>query len=91
MVAPDMDNINGTWGHKHQNMSVLQQHVAFFDQDNDGIIFPSETFRGTVCILIRILVCVLAYAISLGKSLCPTHQVISNFLLWKSWYEMSNV
>ncbi|KAM5561735.1 peroxygenase 2-like [Rosa sericea] len=46
MVAPDMENINGTWAHKHQNMSVLQQHAAFFDQDNDGIIFPSETFRG---------------------------------------------
>ncbi|XP_050380753.1 peroxygenase-like isoform X1 [Argentina anserina] len=46
MVAPDMENINGTFSHKHQNMSVLQQHVAFFDQDNDGIIFPSETFRG---------------------------------------------
>lgn len=46
MAAPDMENINGTWAHKHKNMSVLQQHAAFFDQDNDGIIFPSETFRG---------------------------------------------
>ncbi|KAM1994872.1 hypothetical protein ACFX16_011015 [Malus domestica] len=46
MIAPDMENINGTWGHKHSNMSVLQQHAAFFDQDNDGIIYPSETFRG---------------------------------------------
>ncbi|XP_023546890.1 probable peroxygenase 3 isoform X2 [Cucurbita pepo subsp. pepo] len=46
LAAPDSENINGTWSHKHHGMSVLQQHVSFFDQDDDGIIRPWDTYRG---------------------------------------------
>ncbi|KAI9175729.1 hypothetical protein H9P43_006093 [Blastocladiella emersonii ATCC 22665] len=44
--AVDADHPDGTLHNPHENMSVLQQHVMFFDRNNDGIITPLETYQG---------------------------------------------
>ncbi|KAF2793983.1 Caleosin-domain-containing protein [Melanomma pulvis-pyrius CBS 109.77] len=49
-LAPSAQSPHGTttasWASHHSHQTVLQQHCAFFDPDNDGIIYPLDTFHG---------------------------------------------
>lgn len=48
--AASVEAPNGTqqadWAKQHRHQTVLQQHLAFFDPNNDGIIWPLDTYYG---------------------------------------------
>ncbi|PGH16411.1 hypothetical protein AJ79_01742 [Helicocarpus griseus UAMH5409] len=49
-IAASQEAPHGTkdrnWASQHKDQTVLQQHCDFFDPDQDGIIYPHDTFSG---------------------------------------------
>ncbi|KAK9918600.1 hypothetical protein WJX75_005236 [Coccomyxa subellipsoidea] len=55
------------------NRTVLQQHVDFFDSDNDGKIFPQDTYAGFRRMGFNILISMYAVVVIHGTLAYPTH------------------
>ncbi|KAH9903947.1 Caleosin-domain-containing protein [Xylariomycetidae sp. FL2044] len=49
-IVPDKEHPDGTidadWAARHESQTAVQQHCSFFDQDHDGVIWPSDTYTG---------------------------------------------
>lgn len=60
----------GNWAKQHENDSVLQQHCAFFDPDNDGIVWPWDVFWGFHQLGYALPWCILSV---MFVDLCPIH------------------
>ncbi|KAL8903824.1 MAG: hypothetical protein Q9207_003684 [Kuettlingeria erythrocarpa] len=49
-LAVSKENPNGTvendYAAKNQHLTVVQQHVTYWDRDNDGVIWPYDTYIG---------------------------------------------
>ncbi|KAF2418937.1 caleosin domain-containing protein [Tothia fuscella] len=80
-IAPSVNSPNGTtkdnWAKNHSQQTVLQQHCEFFDLDRDGIVWPSDTFRGFHNLGFGIFLSLLAVGIIHANFAYPTQ---------KSWF-----
>lgn len=74
--AASVESPDGTtrddWAHKHRHQAVLQQHLAFFDTDSGGVIWPIDTFRGFYRLGYGILLSILSVLIIHSNFSYPT-------------------
>ncbi|CAM6115575.1 unnamed protein product [Calypogeia fissa] len=60
LEAVDSEHPYGTIGYPNRNLSILQQHVDYFDMNHDGKIYPWETYQGMRKIGFNVFISVLA-------------------------------
>ncbi|KAG6545295.1 hypothetical protein Mapa_013255 [Marchantia paleacea] len=72
LEAVDSEHHHGTLNHDNQNYTVMQQHVAYFDRNNDGIIYPWETYTGFRLIGFNPFISLLAMFVINGAFSYPT-------------------
>lgn len=79
IVAASKERPNGTtengWARRHQNKTVVQQHVEYWDKDQDGVIWPQDTYNGCRDFgwsIILSLIAALFINIGLSYPTCPT-------------------
>ncbi|KAI0930509.1 hypothetical protein AcV5_007198 [Taiwanofungus camphoratus] len=75
-IAPSVTTPDGTqtnnWASEHPHQTVLQQHCEFFDPDNDGVVWPLDTFRGFRDLGFNFLISVFAVLIIHSNFSYPT-------------------
>ncbi|KAK9350930.1 Caleosin related protein-domain-containing protein [Lipomyces doorenjongii] len=70
-IASSTEHPQGTkpWASQHKNYTVLQQHILFWDRDQDGQIYPVDIYRGFRDLGFNIIFSILAAVIiSIGIS-----------------------
>ncbi|WOK91933.1 hypothetical protein Cni_G00624 [Canna indica] len=72
---------------KAEEQSALQKHVSFFDKNNDGIIYPSETYNGMRAIGVNIALAAAGSALINGF-LSPKTSPERKFCKWNVLYNL---
>ncbi|RKF84031.1 putative peroxygenase 3 [Golovinomyces cichoracearum] len=66
----------GDYAFNNRDKTVLQQHISFFDPDNDGTIWPLDTFHGFRLLGFNLFLSILSTVIIHGGFSYPTGRSI---------------